>query len=476
MSAGTCWEVVGGGDKGGILVRVGKDLASEQVAERLSTGALVKELALEGERLQFQRLTGTGPAIGWVSLKLKGKDLVSKSDKALTLGELRIVGLGGEELMVLRDVDATSTVRSIRRGLEEKARADGQNISYQLTLSDKVIDEWLTLLALPLEPVATIQAIVVEKNKYTLRWAVNMDEWTPLGEADGEEFQFVLSLIEPEAERTAVMRYKFFEDKKRALLSRLMMRASSACVMNRTSFKDISVKRTKGKKPFLSAPLPPEDEAPNFNVNPSHEGSWVVCASEPLCVCGIDVAELRRENKKGEPIDFYKSFKDQLTEHEWADVRSTGGSLDDQYEVFSRYWAAKEAFTKARGDGLAYPFNEVEFHWTPLEGFPPKTAYQGTVKEKGKVSSLWRLVQHRLPTTKPHWVTVARGPLDEIVDAQGEFTQTLRKKQSSFATQDWQAALHADSPVFEILPFAELVPPDAREDYEKAIARGKEKR
>ena len=46
------WEVVGGGDKGGILVRAGQATSSEQLAERLATGALVEQLQLIGERLE----------------------------------------------------------------------------------------------------------------------------------------------------------------------------------------------------------------------------------------------------------------------------------------------------------------------------------------------------------------------------------------------------------------------------------------
>lgn len=75
------WEVVGGADKGGILVREGQDLSTPQTAERLSTGALVEEIALVGERLNFKRVTGTGPATGWVSISLKDKVLVEKTDK-----------------------------------------------------------------------------------------------------------------------------------------------------------------------------------------------------------------------------------------------------------------------------------------------------------------------------------------------------------------------------------------------------------
>jgi len=76
--------VVGGGDKGGIVVRTDKDVSSSQAPGRLSTGALVSELALEGERLHYQRLTGSGPESGWVSIKLKDTDkaLVVRCSKA----------------------------------------------------------------------------------------------------------------------------------------------------------------------------------------------------------------------------------------------------------------------------------------------------------------------------------------------------------------------------------------------------------
>merc|ERR1712190_522809 len=99
------------------------------------------------------------------------------------------------------------------------------------------------------------------------------------------------------------MKFKFFDDKKRAMCSRLLIRQASASVLGHTSFKELTIKRTKGRKPFLDSPLPSEKEAPNWNVNASHEGSWVVCASEPRCVAGIDVAELRRFKGNGEPID-----------------------------------------------------------------------------------------------------------------------------------------------------------------------------
>ncbi|CAE8719473.1 unnamed protein product [Polarella glacialis] len=69
------WEVVGGAENGGIIAREGKELKSSQLPERLATGALLKGLSLEGDRLNFERLSGAGPDSGWVSIKLKDKVL-----------------------------------------------------------------------------------------------------------------------------------------------------------------------------------------------------------------------------------------------------------------------------------------------------------------------------------------------------------------------------------------------------------------
>jgi len=81
MPLSTNWEVVGGGDKGGILVREGQDLKSPQCDDRLSTGAIIEELELIGERLHFKVISGTGPQEGWVSLKVAGKAIVEAKAK-----------------------------------------------------------------------------------------------------------------------------------------------------------------------------------------------------------------------------------------------------------------------------------------------------------------------------------------------------------------------------------------------------------
>lgn len=67
---------MGGTDRDGILVRYGKDFESPKRATRLATGSIVEELELLDGRLQYMLVSGSGPATGWVSLKLKSKDLL----------------------------------------------------------------------------------------------------------------------------------------------------------------------------------------------------------------------------------------------------------------------------------------------------------------------------------------------------------------------------------------------------------------
>lgn len=68
------WEVIGGREKGGIIVRAERDLASDAL-DRLATGSLVREVDLDGDRLQYEKLSETrGPKKGWVSVRLKQVD------------------------------------------------------------------------------------------------------------------------------------------------------------------------------------------------------------------------------------------------------------------------------------------------------------------------------------------------------------------------------------------------------------------
>lgn len=95
---GVLWKVVGGQKTGGILVRSGLSLTSTLEDSRLSVGSIVKELAMENNRLRYELLRGEGPKSGCVSLRLRGIELLirTKGEDGQTekLGAFRDVSNG----------------------------------------------------------------------------------------------------------------------------------------------------------------------------------------------------------------------------------------------------------------------------------------------------------------------------------------------------------------------------------------------
>jgi phosphopantetheinyl transferase len=119
--------------------------------------------------------------------------------------------------------------------------------------------------------------------------------------------------------------------------------------------------------------------APNFNFNVSHEGDFVVLASEPLCLVGVDVSapEACRSGASRPAPELLKLFSKQLSRCEADYIRSAGcdgASLlfracarrvsfaaAEQQSAFRKIWSLKEAFVKARGDGLGLELGRVDF-------------------------------------------------------------------------------------------------------------------
>lgn len=104
-----------------------------------------------------------------------------------------------------------------------------------------------------------------------LRVAVDAGAWEP----EPTELDFLLSLFSIE-ERAACMAFRRDDDKKRAIISRLLQRHAAAVCLG-LDFHQVATTRTKGGKPFVTNPRP--DAAPlNWNYSVSHEvGGGNVC-------------------------------------------------------------------------------------------------------------------------------------------------------------------------------------------------------
>lgn len=74
------WIVSGGMFNGGIKVREGQDIMSEELPERLESGAFVRALEYCRccSRMRYELIVGRGPQTGWVSTRFKGQDLLTK--------------------------------------------------------------------------------------------------------------------------------------------------------------------------------------------------------------------------------------------------------------------------------------------------------------------------------------------------------------------------------------------------------------
>ncbi|KAL1523676.1 hypothetical protein AB1Y20_018610 [Prymnesium parvum] len=195
---------------------------------------------------------------------------------------------------------------------------------------------------------------------YQLRWAVSAHAW----DATLSEWHFLLGLLSSR-ERAEVEKSTSHDDRKRALLSRLMRRRAASLVFN-ADFATVTFRHTKGGKPFLDykgSGIEPQPSAPNFNFNLSHEGHFVVLASEPVLLVGVDVSapfELRGGPQLGPFSQVRQTFSNVLTDEEWQVVEA---EPDDAARVrcFRRHWCLKESYVKARGDGLAFALGRAEF-------------------------------------------------------------------------------------------------------------------
>ena len=124
------------------------------------------------------------------------------------------------------------------------------------------------------------------------------------------------------------------------------------------------------------------------------------------------------------------------------------------YGAFQRFWSAKESFVKARGDGLAFNVDRAGFTFQshPAVG-EEGTAAVGYVEVDGKNLSQWTF--HQTGFGDDHWITVARGPTQDVVDEIGDFRRTFLRPTPTFRAHDWSAELDCASPQFCEVPVSE---------------------
>lgn len=265
------------------------------------------------------------------------------------------------------------------------------------------------------------------------RWVVDISKWDP----SPQEFSSVVSLL-PQGEHSAITRFYRMEDRKRALVSRLLQYALVHQVLG-TPFDEITINRTVEGKPYLEYEKVGL-EFPNFNFNVSHQGDFVAIASEPLCLVGLDIVSFVIPEKET-IIGFIQNFTPYFSSLEWGNIVNAG-SCEDILVEFCRYWCLKEAYVKAIGSGLGYGLDKVEFHntrWTNI-----------SVKINGEDMKEWGFWLFELG--KRHWVSIARGHPRSACES---FKRTLRR--SEFNEEEYHLGFHLPNVDFSLRTVEQLI-------------------
>ncbi|KAK4403965.1 hypothetical protein Sango_0765100 [Sesamum angolense] len=140
----------------------------------------------------------------------------------------------------------------------------------------------------------------MEMEKGVQRWVVDIAEWEP----SSDDFSQAMALL-PHHEYASITRFVKLEDRKRALVSRLLQYALVHQVLGIT-FDDIVIRRTPEGKPFLVG----ENVKlgfPNFNFNVSHHAE-----------------------------KFIESFSSYFSSLEWYCILNAGSS-DEMLKTFYRF-------------------------------------------------------------------------------------------------------------------------------------------
>jgi len=231
-----------------------------------------------------------------------------------------------------------------------------------------------------------------------------------------------------------VLRFLKSEDQKRALLSRLLAQAACSWLV---PYEDVTIRRTRGRKPFCL------NETPlNFNFNVSHEGDFVVLASETQCLVGVDVCSATSLRQTKDFEELRSSFRASFAAREWRRIESAS-TVDEGFRFFRTFWSCKEAFVKARGDGLQFDLGRLDF------------SSDGVFRLDGRENRRFRFDVEHLDSE--HVVAVCRGPVDAIVDSYGDFTRTM-----DFAA-DCTAAIRAERDEFRTVRVEDLLPAKHRQ-------------
>src|SRR5271157_1774044 len=151
------------------------------------------------------------------------------------------------------------------------------------------------------------------------------------------------ALLSPD-EREQAARYRVERARRDFILTRGTLRSLIAGYLGKAP-QGLVLKRTHYGKPFLDGPF-------DLRFNVSHTEGLALLAFVGKREIGIDVEKIRPQPDAAKLAERFFSTRER------RDLAHLSGS--DLQKAFFRCWSRKEAYIKARGDGLSLPLNQFD--------------------------------------------------------------------------------------------------------------------
>jgi len=201
-----------------------------------------------------------------------------------------------------------------------------------------------------------------KKGQGCVRWAVNVNEWTPTE----SEWNKAIKAIQVE-ERSRIRRFRYCLDAKASLVGRLLMRFWAVKTFQ-ASNDTLLFQRTDRGKPQLLL-----ESAKYWKFNLSHAGKYTVfVAQKNVESLGVDVMRLHdprfsKDSGSGNApnseklSEFFRLMSRQFTPEEWQQIKNPDQTLAEQESNFFRFWTLKESLVKGLGTGLGLELQRLSF-------------------------------------------------------------------------------------------------------------------
>jgi 4'-phosphopantetheinyl transferase len=153
-------------------------------------------------------------------------------------------------------------------------------------------------------------------------------------------------------ERDRMDRFRFERDRRRYLIGRGLLRSLLGRYLVLAP-QDLRFENTAAGKPHLTA------GQGQLQFNLAHSGEYVLIAITDGRAVGIDVEEISDDFDAGEVAAHF------FSSHEQRELETLTGRA--RIEAFFECWTRKEAYLKARGDGLLSLLDQFDVSLRPGE-------------------------------------------------------------------------------------------------------------